>query len=165
MCLCDDYGLFDFRSACVRDTVWGALLPFSFFLALCLFSIPVPSFLRKVHAIVKAPFQEYITLHEPKALDVEVEENDGELIEESILLWRTLVCVFVGITEKFCWIAHGPPLPYYPCLAIHRHTIHCPSDGFTTIWHVRGLPPLPRLFHSPHWQVALRPHRLFRPIL
>ena len=79
MCLCDDYGLFNFRSACVRDT-WGALLPFSFFLALCLFSIPVPSFLRKVHAIVKAPFQEYIALHEAKALDVEVEENAGELI-------------------------------------------------------------------------------------
>ena len=106
MRLCDDYGSFDFGSACVRDT-WGALLPFSFFLALCLFSIPVPSSFRKIHAIVKAPFQAYITLHEAEALDVEVEEKDGELVEESIPLWRTLVCVFVGITETFCWIAHG----------------------------------------------------------
>ncbi|EDR03156.1 multidrug resistance-associated ABC transporter [Laccaria bicolor S238N-H82] len=101
MRLCDDYGPFDFRNACVRET-WGALLPFSFLLALCLFSIPLPSALRKVHA---APFQEYITLHEAEALDVEAEEKYGEL--ESVPLWRTLVCVFVGITETFCWIAHG----------------------------------------------------------
>ena len=86
----------------MREDTWGALLPFSFFLALCLFPIPVPSFLRKVHTIVKAPFQEYITLHEADALDIEVEEKDGELVEESIPLWRTLVCVFVGITETIC---------------------------------------------------------------
>jgi hypothetical protein len=101
MRLCDDYGPFDFRSVSVRDT-WGAWLPFSFFLALCLFSIPVPSFLRKAYAIVKAPFQEYITLHE----DAEVEVEEGELAEESVPLWHTLVCVSVGITEAFCWIAH-----------------------------------------------------------
>ena len=101
---CNDYGPFDFRSACVRDT-WGSLLPL--FLALCLFSIPMPSFLRKVHAIVKAPFREYITLHEAEALDAELEEKDGELVEESVPLWRTLVCLFVGITKTFCWIAHG----------------------------------------------------------
>ena len=88
MRLCNDYGLFEFRSACVKDS-WDALLSFSFFLALCLFSIPLPSSLRKVHAIVKAPFQEYITLHEADALDVDVEEKDAESAEESIPLWRT----------------------------------------------------------------------------
>ena len=77
------------------------------------------------------------------ALDVEVEEKDRELAKESIPLWRTLVCVFVGITETFCWIAHGlfslykdpqnGVLSYCHCLAVHRHTTHYPSDGYTTL--------------------------------
>ena len=148
MRLCDDYGPFDFRSACVRDT-WGALLPFSFFLALCLFSIPVPRFLWKVHAIVKAPFQEFITLHEAEALDTEVQEKHGELVEESVPLWRTLVCMFVGITKTFCWIVHGSyslykdpqsgVLPFFIALVwlytvirpIARPTATPPYDMFT----------------------------------
>jgi hypothetical protein len=40
-------------------------------------------------------------------LGAEVEEKDLEFIEESVPLRRTPVCVFVGITEAFCWIAHG----------------------------------------------------------
>ena len=175
MRLCDDYGLFDFRSACVRDT-WGALLPFSFLLALCLFSFLVPSFPRKVHAIVKAPFQEYITLHETEALDVEVEEKDWETgswsRNQSHFGARSCACSSVSsersaglrMGTKFLRTVFSPSLlplsgytpPYdpLPVRGLHHY-----------IGHVHHLPPLPRLFHSATWQVTLRPHRLFHPIL
>ena len=57
-----------------------------------------------------------------------------------------------------------PSLLYCPCLALHRHTTHCPSDGYTTLRRVHHLPPLPRLFHSPNRRVASRLQRLLHLI-
>lgn len=116
MKLCDDYGPFDFRSPCVRAS-WSAFLPAAIVFALCFFSIPVPRPVRRIFGFIGSPFNGFITLHEAEALDITAvlgeaaldDEDAVDLVEvpKLVPVWRTVVFVFVGIIEAFCWVADG----------------------------------------------------------
>uniref|UniRef100_A0A8H7XII1 Multidrug resistance-associated ABC transporter n=1 Tax=Psilocybe cubensis TaxID=181762 RepID=A0A8H7XII1_PSICU len=118
MGLCEDHGPLDFSSQCVRLS-WSAFLPAVFVFALCLSTIPLPQPARRILRFLGAPFKTYLTLHEAEAIDITGEKGfDGDdteiVLEVSHIapLWRTVVFVFVGIVQCFCWVAHGSFLIY-----------------------------------------------------
>ncbi|KXN85925.1 ATP-dependent bile acid permease [Leucoagaricus sp. SymC.cos] len=121
MSLCDDKGPFDFGDPCVRAS-WGALVPGAFVFALCVFSIPVPAFIRRLFEPITRQLRTYLTLPEAEALDdqglageKEVEEGEEAGVvhsSQSIPLWRTVIFVFIGIVETLYWSAHGSYLLY-----------------------------------------------------
>ncbi|KDR78080.1 hypothetical protein GALMADRAFT_224469 [Galerina marginata CBS 339.88] len=118
MGVCGEYGPWDFRSSCVRAS-WSAFLPAALVFALCISgcSIPIPQPVRRVFAIIAAPFRTYLTLHEAEAIDItavagekSLDGEDAEVVLEVsnfVPLWRTVVFVFVGIVQSFSWIAVG----------------------------------------------------------
>ncbi|PPQ62804.1 hypothetical protein CVT24_000498 [Panaeolus cyanescens] len=113
MQLCGDNGPLDIQSPCVR-AAWASILPAAFVFVLCIFSIPVPAPVRKLFAVLGAPFKTYITLHEAEALDLSaVKENESEDVETTIEvptvvpLWRTLLFVFLSLLQCIIWIADG----------------------------------------------------------
>jgi hypothetical protein len=63
------------------------------------------------------PFKRYLTLHEAEAIDATTLGGnklfDGEEVEvlvevsKFVPVWRTVVFVFVGIVQSFCWVADG----------------------------------------------------------
>ncbi|KAF5378205.1 hypothetical protein D9615_007536 [Tricholomella constricta] len=76
--LCSDSGPFDFRDPCVRSS-WSVLLPALLVFALCLFSLPLPTQLQHLFAILARPFRTYLTLDEAETLDADVtEKNKGD---------------------------------------------------------------------------------------
>jgi len=110
MGICGDYGLLDFRSSCIRAS-WSAFLPAAVVFGLCFIAIPIPKPARRAFSSLGSPFKPFVTLQEAEALDVKalgVEEDEGatELLT-FIPLWRTVLFVFVGIMECFCWTAAG----------------------------------------------------------
>ncbi|KAF8153792.1 multidrug resistance-associated ABC transporter [Crassisporium funariophilum] len=116
MGLCGDYGPFDFRDSCIRAS-WGAFLPAGLVFALCFFSIPVPRRARRIFKVLSAPFKSYLTLYEAEALNVDYATGDKAVDDDAtetlvqaphlVPLWRTVVFVFVGMVECFCWVANG----------------------------------------------------------
>ncbi|KAJ6615389.1 multidrug resistance-associated ABC transporter [Mycena sp. CBHHK59/15] len=106
-------GAFDFGDECIRRS-WSAVVPFVIVLALCISSlhIPLPSLVRRFSALVKAPFTEYMTLHDAEAVDVQ-SATAGEMaadvkdvdVLETVPLWRTLVFSFAGIVQSLAWVA------------------------------------------------------------
>ncbi|KAF8963320.1 multidrug resistance-associated ABC transporter [Flammula alnicola] len=121
MGICGNYGPFDFRSSCIRAS-WSAFLPAALVFALCFCSIPVPRSARRVVAIIAAPFKTYLTLHEAEAVDITAVSGERVLDDEDaavlvevpkfVPLWRTVVFVFVGIVQSFCWVVDGSYLLY-----------------------------------------------------
>jgi hypothetical protein len=107
--LCTDAAPFDFEDPCIRSS-WGALLPASFVFLLCIASIPIP--LPRLLAVLKSPFQSYMTLYEAEALDfsssadkVTIADTSTEI--QAIPLWRTVVFAFVGLVEALSWLSYG----------------------------------------------------------
>lgn len=116
MGLCDGHGPFDFGNACIRAS-WSAFLPAALVFALCLSAIPIPRLFRPVLELLRSPFKSYITLHEAEAIDITAVvgetglDNDDAVdlvgVPKQVPVWRTVVFVFVGITQAFCWVANG----------------------------------------------------------
>ncbi|KAF5378578.1 hypothetical protein D9615_007121 [Tricholomella constricta] len=115
--LCSDGGPFDFRDPCVRSS-WSALLPALFVFALCLFSLPLPTRVQSLFALLARPFRTYITLDEAEALDVDADEKSnggadpdtspkGPLASAGVPLWRTLAFVLIGLAETLTWLAYA----------------------------------------------------------
>ena len=106
MVLCDsDLDPFDFQSQCIRE-IWGSFLPAGLVLVLCFLSIPIP---RALDAL-RSPFKPYLTLPEAEALDGDIDKisSQDDIIETAPpSSWRTVVFVYVGITQCLSWIAHG----------------------------------------------------------
>jgi len=121
MGICGDYGPLDFGNSCVRGA-WSAILPAVFVLLLGFCSIPSPRPIRRIFAIIGSPFQRYLTLHEAEAIDIAALQGNklfdgeemGHLVEVSkfVPLWRTVMFVFVGIVQSFCWVADGSYIFY-----------------------------------------------------
>ncbi|KXN90435.1 hypothetical protein AN958_04304, partial [Leucoagaricus sp. SymC.cos] len=113
--LCGDKGPFDFGNPCIRAS-WGALVPGAFVFALCVFSTPVPAFIRRLFEPITRQLRTYLTLPEAEALNDQVEEGEeaGGVVHssQSVPLWRTAVFVFVEIVEMLCWSVHGSYLLY-----------------------------------------------------
>ncbi|KIM37758.1 hypothetical protein M413DRAFT_448273 [Hebeloma cylindrosporum] len=111
MGICGDCGPLDFRSSCVRSA-WSAILPAAFVLLLGFCSIPTPRPVRRIFASIGTPFQRYLTLHEAEAIDIAALDDGEEMgrpveISNFVPVWRTVVFVFVGIVQSFCWVAGG----------------------------------------------------------
>ncbi|KAF9459383.1 multidrug resistance-associated ABC transporter [Collybia nuda] len=115
--LCSDSGPFDFRDPCVRSS-WSAIIPATFVVLLCFFSLPVPRPLRKLFGIIKSPFEQYLTLHEAEALDLDSSAEDKVVADEDVgvtrievpnvvPLWRAVVFAFLGLLETLCWMSYG----------------------------------------------------------
>jgi hypothetical protein len=116
MGICENYGPLDFRSSCVR-AAWSAILPAAFVLLIGFCSIPAPRPVRRIFAIIGTPFQRYLTLREAEAINIAAlddGEEMGHLVKVStfVPVWRTLVFVFVGIVQSFCWVADGSYMLY-----------------------------------------------------
>ncbi|KAF5353364.1 hypothetical protein D9756_007860 [Leucocoprinus leucothites] len=120
MSLCGDKSPFDFEDSCVRAS-WSALVPGIFVFALCVFSIPIPSAVRRLFEPVTRLLRTYLTLPEAEALNeqgLHGEKAAGEELgasehaSQSAPLWRTLLFVFVGVLETLLWLGHGSYLIY-----------------------------------------------------
>ncbi|KAH7920819.1 P-loop containing nucleoside triphosphate hydrolase protein [Leucogyrophana mollusca] len=111
--LCEDNGPFDFSRPCIRSS-WAALIPAAFVLALCVFSVPVPSpaFAKQVTNSIGARFRTFLTLPEAEALDVDVNAvtpgvSVPVISRNSIPLWRTVIFTFVGLSQTLVWLVVG----------------------------------------------------------
>ena len=110
MGICGDYGPLDFRSSCIRAS-WSAFLPTAVVFGLCFVALPIPKPARRAFSILGSPFKPFVTLQEAEALDVKAlgveEEEEVPELPTFVPLWRTVLFVFVGIVECFCWTAAG----------------------------------------------------------
>lgn len=122
MNLCGDKSPLDLGDSCVRAS-WATLVPAAFVFALCVFSIPVPTAVRRVFEPITRQFRPFLTLHEAEALDAQALAGDKVLEDEDsvapavhiphvVPLWRTVVFVFVGIVETLWWLTIGSYLLY-----------------------------------------------------
>ena len=116
MHLCGDSGLFDFAEACVRKS-WAAAVPALFVFILCVFSVPIPSPVRKLGSGIPNPFEPFMTLHEAEALDASSDDKasvaadaDGRaevLVKHDVPLWRTLLLSWLALLQVLVWLAVG----------------------------------------------------------
>ncbi|EKM76533.1 hypothetical protein AGABI1DRAFT_122491 [Agaricus bisporus var. burnettii JB137-S8] len=122
MRLCAGQSPFEFDDPCVRAS-WSAFLPAAFVFALCIFSIPVPAFFRRLLEPVTRHFWPFLTLREAEALNaqssggdknpIEEEERGGSVqVSHSLPLWRTTVIAFVGVVETLWHLGYGCYLLY-----------------------------------------------------
>lgn len=116
MGLCDDDSPLDFGSPCIRAS-WSAFLPAALVFALCVSAVPLTRPIRRLLRPLGAPLQSYLTLHEAEAIDITAVAGEPGLDDEDrvdsvevpglVPVWRTVVFVFVGIVQAFCWVAAG----------------------------------------------------------
>lgn len=120
--LCPGQSPFDFGDPCIRAS-WSAFLPAAFVFALCIFSIPLPAFVRRVFEPVTRYFVPFLTLSEAEALDEQSTGGDKHSVEDehggpavqvtqSLPLWRTVVFAFVGVAETLWYLGYGCYLLY-----------------------------------------------------
>lgn len=104
MGLCADAGPLDLSSPCIRET-WAALVPGAFVVLVCLAILPLPAAARRALAVLKRPFQPFLTLEEAEILNAgEKGTNVPEAEVSSVPLWRTLVLSLIALTEALAWL-------------------------------------------------------------
>ncbi|EGN91771.1 hypothetical protein SERLA73DRAFT_157398 [Serpula lacrymans var. lacrymans S7.3] len=111
--LCGNNGPFDFSDPCIRAS-WSSLFPAALVFALCVFSIPIPSRIRKLIQSLCAPVEPYLTLHEAEALDTAAATDSAATTPEDVVevqntvpLWRTLVLACVALLQALLWVGIG----------------------------------------------------------
>ncbi|EMD39008.1 hypothetical protein CERSUDRAFT_104287 [Gelatoporia subvermispora B] len=108
MLCADQGGLLDLGRTCARD-FWRAVVPLAFVLVVLSIAIPLPAPLRKVTAIIKKPFTNFLTLPEAEALLASGDAVEGERAKDAppVPLWRTLLFSWVALVETLAWLAVG----------------------------------------------------------
>jgi hypothetical protein len=104
MAFCPDTTLLDLRDACIRRT-WAALLPTLLVLAFCAvkFHPPLPEPIRRLVAVVRAPFTQFLSLREAEGyLAPGLESIDDE---EPVYapVWRPLLAA-IGLAQCVAWV-------------------------------------------------------------
>lgn len=93
-------------------------MPATFVFLLCFFSLPFPRPTQKLFGIIKAPFKQYLTLHEAEALDLDSAAGDKVTgdedvgvarveVPDAVPLWRAVVFALLGLLETLCWMSYG----------------------------------------------------------
>lgn len=121
MDLCNGKSLLDLGDPCARAS-WATLIPGALALALYIFSIPIPAFVRRIFEPLTRQFRNFLTLPEAEALDAQALAGDKILQDEDVAttvpvphatpLWRTVVFAFVGIAQALWWLGYGSYLLY-----------------------------------------------------
>ncbi|KAF8273971.1 multidrug resistance-associated ABC transporter [Lactarius quietus] len=146
-------------SACARS-FWGAFIPAAFVFALCVATIPIPTWLSNIVRPVKALFVPFLTLQEAEALDVadaaeskamlgEVAQGEPEAVIEQVEprhFWKPLLLSWIALIETLAWLG----VASFNVIQDQRDPVYVVSSfAFALTWLFATLRPIlrPNLLH------------------
>ncbi|TFK44030.1 multidrug resistance-associated ABC transporter [Crucibulum laeve] len=129
-------GVFDFWDPCVLKE-WSIAPPALFVLALCIYHIPLPSFMKRWTTTAKLPFQPFLTLSEAEAL----ENSEGIVLDDFPPLHGTLAGQDPQQKSKFTrWSI--------PVVSIGTAEFLYWTSSFVRSWYKESSSPSPKVFSA-----------------